>query len=314
MHTPARRDVRTWTTDTRRWAHYEPQPGDVVICTAAKCGTHWMKQIVSLLRSGTPEPRDIVSPNPWFDMRLLPLDGVLDTLSRQTGWRILYTHSPCDSFPRYEQVRYIHVARHGLDMFMSWHNHALITQPRFREACDRMGQEDETIARDYPQPEVDPHRFFQRWMTEGSEARLVDEFPAMHYLDVERSYWEARTAPNLLMVHFNDLKADLDQEMRRVAEFLSIEVRASTWTRLVEAATFDAMKRDAAALSPRHDNVFVGGFDAFLHKGTNARWREVLTAAEVAQFDDLARRMLPAALIRWLELGRHGAGEPSGVR
>lgn len=32
-----------------------------------------------------------------------------------------------------------------------------------------------------------------------------------------RGWWDIRELPNLLLVHFNDLKADLPREIRRVA-------------------------------------------------------------------------------------------------
>ena len=35
--------------------------------------------------------------------------------------------------------------------------------------------------------------------------------------------------PNLLMVHYADMKADLEGEMRRVAGFLEIEVPERLW-------------------------------------------------------------------------------------
>lgn len=33
----------------RRWSAYKPRSGDIIIGTAAKVGTHWTLQIVSLL-------------------------------------------------------------------------------------------------------------------------------------------------------------------------------------------------------------------------------------------------------------------------
>jgi len=36
---PALREYRTWSIDSRRWEHYRPRPGDIVIATYPKCGT-----------------------------------------------------------------------------------------------------------------------------------------------------------------------------------------------------------------------------------------------------------------------------------
>ena len=39
---------------------------------------------------------------------------------------------------------------------------------------------------------------------------------------------------------------------------------------------------------------FVGGADTFLYKGTNGRWRDVLTADELAAYDDAGREVAHA--------------------
>jgi hypothetical protein len=47
------------------------------------------------------------------------------------------------------------------------------------------------------------------------------------------------------MVHYADLLADLEAQMRRVAAFTQLEVAEDAWPDLVAAARFDAMKQDA---------------------------------------------------------------------
>nr|QQZ48968.1 sulfotransferase domain-containing protein [Phenylobacterium glaciei] len=63
------------------------------------------------------------------------------------------------------------------------------------------------------------------------------------FFDIERTYWAGRGRSNLLLVHYNDLKADLRGEMGRIADFLDIEVAYDLWPELVDAATFETMKR-----------------------------------------------------------------------
>ncbi len=53
-----------------------------------------------------------------------------------------------------------------------------------------------------------------------------------------RSWWEVRRLPNVLMVHYADLKADLPSQMRRIAEFLEISVDEAQWDTIVEHCTF----------------------------------------------------------------------------
>jgi len=148
------------------------------------------------------------------------------------------------------------------------------------------------------------------WMTDETHDRWRDIFPAPFYFDIARTWWAERASPNLLCVHFNDLKADLDGEMRRIAGFLGIEINEAIWPKLVEAATFASMKRHGAKWMPNAERGFVGGHETFLHKGTNDRWRDVLSADELALYEARVARETSPALARWLESGRLIAGDP----
>ena len=63
------------------------------------------------------------------------------------------------------------------------------------------------------------------------------------------------------------------------------------------------MKRDAELLGPEMNMIFEGGADRFLYKGTNDRWRDVLTTEDLALYEAAATRTLTPELKRWLERG-----------
>ena len=46
-----------------------------------------------------------------------------------------------------------------------------------------------------------------------------------------------------------------------------------------------------------------GGADTFLNKGTNGRWRDVLSASELALYDTACDRALSPDCREWLEIG-----------
>jgi aryl sulfotransferase len=289
---------------------YRPRESDIIVATPAKCGTTWMIQIANLLVEQSPEPKPIWSLSPWLDVRDYPVEELLATLESQTRRRVIKTHTPTDAMPLHDNVRYIHVARGGLDAFMSWHNHVSTYTPAVLAFMDKVGLEDDTIARRYPRVPPDIRDFFRAWMTEGEGARLADDHPAARYFAIERSFWADRNRPNVLLVHYNDLKADLDAEMRRVSAFLDIPVDERLWPSLVAAARFDAMRESGAALMPRGRGIWQNGHESFFHAGTNARWRDVLTPADVALYEDRLARETSPALARWLVGGRRAAGDP----
>lgn len=308
---PARRVYRTWIIDSRRWERYRPRAGDIVVATYPKCGTTWMQRIVGLLIFQSPAPRPVMEVSPWIDRRFPePVEAVLARIEGQDHRRFLKSHLPLDGLPFHDEVRYIHVARDGRDACLSYHNHGTSLTPPMLEALDGAGLADETIGRPFPRLHADPAAHFHRWLTEGVVPGHADGLPFLSFFPFERSWWEARRCPNVLLVHHNDLKADLAGEMRRVADFLGITVSAGLWPALVEAAGFAAMRRDGAVLMGSVAAAFQGGAARFFHRGTNGRWRDLFREKDLALYEAKAAALLSGPCARWVAAGRLAAGDP----
>ena len=58
------------------------------------------------------------------------------------------------------------------------------------------------------------------------------------------------------------------------------------------------------ARSDAYDQLFRGGAQSFFYKGSNRRWTDVLTAAELARYDERVKAVLPPDAAAWLEHGR----------
>jgi aryl sulfotransferase len=138
--------------------------------------------------------------------------------------------------------------------------------------------------------------YFRAWL-DG------DGYPFWPFWSHVRSWWDIRRLPNVLLVHFNALKADLPGQIRRIAEFLDIDIDEARLPTLVEHCSFDYMKKNAAALSPLLFDVFRAGGNTFIHKGTNGRWRELLSPADVERYERAARDNLTKECARWLATG-----------
>jgi len=302
--------VRSRVFDSTRWSGYRPRDGDVVIATYSKCGTTWTQRIVSMLVFASDEPRALWDLSLWPDARFgAPIEAVMARAEAQTHRRFFKSHLPLTALPLYEGVKYIHVARDGRDACMSLHNHVANFSEPALAMLDEISLADPKFGDRYPRVSEDAAEFFHWWIS--SDERDGD--PELTFFAMERSFWAERRRPNVLLVHYNDLKADREGEMRRIAGFLGIDLPESLWPRLVEAAGFEAMQRDGEAIIPLAHMLWEGGPSRFLHKGTNERWRDVVAPEDLALYEARARREFPPALARWVEHGRRIAGEPPEI-
>jgi aryl sulfotransferase len=71
----------------------------------------------------------------------------------------------------------------------------------------------------------------------------------------------------------------------------------------VEHCSFDFMKKHAANVAPMGGGIFEGGPEVFIHKGVNGRWRDVLTAEDIADYERTAREQLGDECAAWLKNG-----------
>jgi aryl sulfotransferase len=284
----SRRLYRTAVFDSRRWDEFAHRAGDIFVCTPAKCGTTWMQTIVaSLLWPDGRAPGPVMTLSPWLEAEFNDWKDVRARLETQTHRRFIKTHTPADGIPLFPDARYVFVARDGRDVFMSLCHHYEVFRSDVRESLNERALADGVP----PMPEWngDVHGFYRTWLEQAA---------LLHHV---RTFWALRGEPNVLFVHYADLKADLAGEMRRIAAFLGIEPPASLWPAVVERCTFDAMKARSHEIGTFWN--FEGGAQSFLFKGTNGRWRDVLTPAEVAAYLRRVAEVLPAEAAAWLENG-----------
>ena len=280
---------------------------DIVISTYPKCGTTWMQRIVGMLVFASADPFAVQDISPWPDFRMIPREATAELAAGQGHRRFLKSHLPYDALPAHEGVKFIHVARDGRDAAMSFFNHKANYTPLAVDAFLQISRSDPKFGDAFEAVPRDPADHFRDWL-DGPEDELGD--PGASYFALETSFWAARRDPDVLLVHYADLKADREGEMRRVAEFLEIEVTEDSWPELVEAAGFEAMKAAADALMPGAGNFWEGGGRTFLHKGTNGRWREVYRPEDLARYDARVAAEFSPALAAWCEHGRLVAGDP----
>ncbi|WP_307814523.1 sulfotransferase domain-containing protein [Glycomyces sp. YM15] len=280
--------------DSHRWLDFPVRDGDIILSTRSKHGTTWTQMICALLVFQTPElPAPLPALSPWLDWTIEPEDEVFARLDAQGHRRFIKTHTPLDGIPFHPQARYIVVARHPLDAAVSlYHQGSNLIRERIAELTGEPVPE----AKRGPRPEL--HDWLVGWTRSGNDPREApDMLPGVmaHLGDA----WRRRDEPNLLLVHYADLAADLEGEMRRIAAWLDIEVDEARWPELVEAASFSAMKSKADLTAPDPAGLFRSRA-AFFRRGASGSAAELLTPEELAAYEQRVEAMAPRDLLAWL--------------
>jgi aryl sulfotransferase len=280
---------------TARWADFPFRPGDIVISTPLKCGTTWAQMMCALLALQTPGlPAPLTELSPWLDWQRTTRDEVFAQLAAQEHRRFIKTHTPLNEMALHSQVTYIVVARHPLDAAVSLcHQEYLQRKGPHRPSA---GQRDDSPAPGQLDDRV--HEWLLRWIdSEDPSPVNRDSLPSVvgHLADA----WARCGAPNVVLLHYDDLAADLEGEMRCLATRLAVTVPEEKWPDLVEAATFKQMRAAADQLQPLPG---MGEKDQamFFRRGTSGAGRELLTAAELARYYSQAARIAPPDLLAWL--------------
>ena len=290
--------------DSSRWEGFELRPGDIVICTPPKCGTTWTQMICALLVLQEPElPLPLDTLSPWIDMVTRARTDVFADLAAQTHRRFIKTHTPLDGIPNDPAVTYICVGRDPRDVALSMDHHIdNMDRDAFLAARERAaaidGIELGPLRPPRPRPESERDRFWQ-WVdddTPSTQSGSSLRFTLEHL----QTYRDASDDLDVVCLHYDDLKGDLEGQMRALAAHLGIEVDEDRWPSLVHAATFESMRSRADTTVPG------GGRDhwidpvAFFSRGTSGQWRDLLDDADLTRYAARVRSLASDDLVEWL--------------
>ena len=199
--------------------------------------------ICALLVFETPKlPRPLSELSPWLDWLAIPESDLFAELEQQQHRRFIKTHTPLDGLPLYDDVHYVVVARDPLDMAVSlYHQGGNLDRERIAELTG-------TELRPAP-AQLDLVTWMTNWIRWSRHyAENLDSLPGVmwHLSDA----WERRDAHNVVLVHYDDLLANLPGEMARLVDELGFAVDPDQVDSLAGEATFAAMKGRSHELIP----------------------------------------------------------------
>ena len=195
----------------RRGISFRPRPMDVLIATYPKCGTTWLQQIVHGLRTrGSMDFDEITAAVPWIE---LAFDLGFDLNAPQVAQpRAFKTHLPWTEVPK--GSRYVYALLDPKDVLVSVYH--------FHEGW----------------------RFEPGTIPFGSFARefFMSRESGRRYWRHVSSWWEQRQRSEVLMLCYEDMKADLPSTVRRIARFINCELDEDLLEIVVKQSSIEFMR------------------------------------------------------------------------
>jgi hypothetical protein len=297
----------TLVYDSARWHGFAHRRGDIVITTPPKCGTTWTQMICALLIFQTPElEQPLAMHSPWLDMKTRARRDVYADLAAQQHRRFIKTHTPLDGLPRADRVTYICVGRDPRDVALSMEHHLTnMNMAGFVAARDRASaiDGDDVVEASPLEPPAwlngTPRERFWAWALDDTPPNLSGSTLLRTLRHVE-SFWNAPNELDVVLLHYDDLRTDLEGQMRSLAARLGIEVPEELWPSLVTAATFESMKANADRTTPSPNTDLWLNRQEFFHRGTSGQWRELLDDDDLARYDARVASLVAPDLAAWV--------------
>lgn len=256
--------------DTSAFGNYRPSSADVFVCAYFKAGTTWTLQMATQTAfRGQAEFANIHHVVPWPDVpaprmarMMIPLDDGSPLARSPTGRRVIKTHLLRTQIPFVPDARYIAVTRNPKDVCVSGYHFikSLALGPLMSSV--------------------------EHWV----DFMLSGDFdpPWAEHL---ASYWAVRHEPNVLFLTYEEMRRDHAGAVRKIADFMQVELSAAELAAVVEQSSFASMKAAGGRFEPGRI-VPWGQERSMVRRGESGKSSELLTPEQQQRIDAWARAEL----------------------
>ncbi|XP_072050427.1 sulfotransferase 1B1-like [Amphiura filiformis] len=261
-----------------RMKNYETREDDVWIVTYPKAGTHWIREIVSLIYvDGEVEAIDrneYCRPLEFGDMLIdkQPRPSSYPSSQSFKSPRTLVTHIPEDLLPRQIKEgkgKVVYVIRNPKDSAVSnW----FFLKDRRKEYAVKWDT--------YIQDVLEGKASYGPW-----------------YKHVKQ-YWERhRTDKNFIFVHYEDFKKDHRNGVIKLAEFIGHPLSDEAIDKVVKHSSLEGMSRTHHTAVSNTNGSSVGlpkkvGAPKIIRKGVVGDWKNYFTVSQSELLDSISRKEL----------------------
>nr|XP_060639172.1 sulfotransferase 1C2-like [Anolis sagrei ordinatus] len=311
--------------------NFKAQSDDLLICTYPKAGTTWIQEIVDMIQHGGDLQKCARAPIyeriPFIEI-LSPFVPGVEKANAMASPRTLKSHLPVQLLPPsfWEQKsKIIYVARNPKDNVVSYFHFHLMnkTKPEpgnWEEFLETFmaGKGEQTPnmesvglvwveSKDCVMRSLGPINTALSWFSGlqepgKSRGRLKNQIPFLlfclivscgSWFDHVRGWWEAKDRHPVLYLFYEDVKENPGREIRKVAEFLDIQLPESVLNQIVLHTKFERMKVNPMTnYTTLPSSLLDHSISPFMRKGTVGNWKEHFTVAQSERMDDLCAQLL----------------------
>ncbi|XP_023819616.1 sulfotransferase family cytosolic 2B member 1 isoform X2 [Oryzias latipes] len=243
---------------------------DVVAVTYPKSGTTWMQEILPLVLSGG-DLTPIQSTVNWDRVPWLEETRLANVVDKMTSPRAMVSHFPYNLMPssfHSSKAKVIYVMRNPKDVAVSsfyFHQMASFLEDpgTFDEFLDKF---------------LEGRGFFGKWTDHVSSWKL------------------AKLGERILFLTYEEMVQDLGAAIRRISDFLCLDLSEDIIQKIAEHCTFKSMKANTMSnfsLVPK--KYMDSDKSPFLRKGVAGDWKNHFNSEQEARFTSVIQKELEAA-------------------
>lgn len=222
---------------------------DIYIVTFVKSGTTLMQMMLyQMTTAGEVDFDHIYDVSPWIRNDSFRGKPPLNFPSP----RIIKSHEPYGDFEKGTKGRFIHVIREGKDVVVS-----LFHQNK-----------------NYNNPNQEFKETFKNVLVKGGEA---------NWFKFNRKWYENKNKLNVLYLRYEEILANKEETIRKIADFLKIDLTPEILKRTVERTSFEFMKQ--------HEDKFGEQpvervYNQFIRKGKAGEGEELMNPNQKKYFQE----------------------------